>query len=84
MVEKLPAMQETQERQLRSLGWEEQLEQERATHSILAWRPRWTEESGGSQSAGSRRVGHDSQCARVHTPTPTSKQGFFLMKVVAI
>ena len=36
------------------------LEKEMATHSsILAWRIPWTEESGGLQSMGSQRVGHD-------------------------
>ena len=45
----------------RSLGWEDALEEEgMATHSrILAWRTRWTEEPGRSQSIGSQRAGHD-------------------------
>ena len=44
VVKKLPAMQETQ---VRSLGWEDPLEKEVATHSsILAWRIPWTEEPG--------------------------------------
>ena len=56
-VKNLPAMQEIQ---VRSLGWEDPLEKEMATHSsILAWRIPWTEESGGLQSMGSQRVGHD-------------------------
>ena len=43
-----------------SLGWEDALEEERATHSsILAWRIPWTEEPGGLQSMGSQRVEHD-------------------------
>ena len=43
-----------------SLGWEDPLEKEMATHStILAWRIPWTEEPGGLQSTGSQRVGHD-------------------------
>ena len=55
MVKCLPAMQETQ---VRSLGWEEPLEKEMATHSsILAWKIPWTEEPGGQQSMGSQRVG---------------------------
>ena len=42
-----------------SLGWEDPLEKEMATHSsILAWRIPWTEEPGGLQSRG-HRVGHD-------------------------
>ena len=44
VVKNLPAMQETQ---VRSLGWEDPLEKETATHPrILAWRIPWTEESG--------------------------------------
>ena len=44
----------------RSLGGEDPLEMEMATHSsILAWKTLWTEEPGGLQSMGSQRVGHD-------------------------
>ena len=44
-VKNLPAMQETQ---VRSLGWEDPLDKEMATHSsLLAWRIPWTEEPGG-------------------------------------
>ena len=44
-------MQETQEMLVRSLGWEDALEEGMATHpSILAWRIPWTEEPGGPQS----------------------------------
>ena len=57
LVKNLPAVQETQ---VRSLGWEDPLEKEMATHSsILAWRIPWTEELGRLQSTGSQRVGHD-------------------------
>ena len=53
----LPAMQETW---VRSLGREDSLEKEMATHSsILAWRIPWMEEPGGLQSSRSQRVGHD-------------------------
>ena len=53
-------MQEMQEVRVRSLGWEDPLEEGMKTHSsILAWRIPWTEESGGLQSMGSQRVGHD-------------------------
>ena len=53
----LPAMQETW---VQSLGQEDSLEKEMATHSsILAWRIQWTEEPGRLQSMGSQRVGHD-------------------------
>ena len=49
-----------QETWVRSLGREDPLKNEMATHSsILAWRIPWTEEPGGLQSTGSQRVGHD-------------------------
>ena len=54
-------MQEMQEMQDRSLGQEDLLEKEMATHfSVLAWEISWTKEPGGLQSMGSQRVGHDS------------------------
>ena len=50
-LKRLTAMWETR---VRSLGWEDPLEKEMATHSsILAWRIPWTEEPGGLQSMGS-------------------------------
>ena len=50
-------MQETQETQVLSLGQEDPLEKEMATHSsILAWKIPWTEEAGGLQSMGLKRV----------------------------
>ena len=53
VVKNLPAMQETQETWVRTLVWEDPLEEEMATHSsILAWRIPWIEESGGLQSMG--------------------------------
>ena len=46
--------------QVRSLGQEDSLEEETATHSsILAWKIPWTEGPSGLQSMGSRKVGHD-------------------------
>ena len=46
--------------QVPSLGREDPLEEEMATHSrIIAWRIPWTEEPGGLQSMKSQRVGHD-------------------------
>ena len=52
MVKNLPAVQETW---VRSLGWEDVLEEGMATHcSILAWRIPWTEEPGGRWSVGSQ------------------------------
>ena len=57
MVKRLSAMQETR---VRSLGWEDLLEKEMATHSsILAWRIPRMEEPVGLQSMGWQRVGHD-------------------------
>ena len=57
MVKNLPA--ETQETQVRSMEWEDPLEERTTTHSsILAWRIVWTEEPGGLQSIGLHRVGH--------------------------
>ena len=57
MVKSLPAMREIW---LQSKGREDPLEKEIATHSsVLAWKIPWMEESGGLQSIGSPRVGHD-------------------------
>ena len=56
-VKRLPPMREAG---VRSLGEEDTLEKETATHSsIHAWKIPWTEELGGLQSMGSQRVGHD-------------------------
>ena len=52
--------QDMPEMQVWSLGWEESLEQEMATHSgILAWKFPWTEEPGRLQTMGWQRVGHN-------------------------
>ena len=52
-------MKEMLEMQVRSLAWEDALEEGMATHStILAWRISWTEDPGGLQSMGLQRVGH--------------------------
>ena len=60
MVKNLPAMQENQETRTQSLGWEDPLEKEMATHSsMLAWKIPWTEEHGRLQSTGFQRVGHE-------------------------
>ena len=57
MVKNLPAMQKTQ---VQSVGREDPLEKEMATHaSTLAWRSPWTEEPGGYTPWGLQRVGHD-------------------------
>ena len=55
-----PAKQEPQEIRAQSLGQEDLLEEEMATHSsVLAWRIPGTGEPGGLPSMGSHRVGHD-------------------------
>ena len=63
MVKHLPAMRETR---VQSLGWDNPLEKEMATHSsTLAWKIPWIEEPGRLQSMGSQRVRRDwatSQC----------------------
>ena len=59
-VKNSPAMQETQEMQVWSLGWEGPLEKEMATHSsIPARKIPWAEEPGRLQSMGLQRVRHD-------------------------
>ena len=53
-------VEEIQEMWVQSLGQEDSLEKEIATHSsILAWKSPWTEELGGLQSMGSQRVRHN-------------------------
>ena len=65
MVKNPPASARTR---VRSLGREDPLEKEMASHSsVLAWRIPWTEEPGGLQSTGSQRVGH----ARATSPSPS-------------
>ena len=60
-------MQETKKRWVRSLGWEDTLEEGVAIHdSVLAWRIPRTEESEGLQPMGSQGVGHD-QSDLAHT-----------------
>ena len=57
MVTNPPAKWETL---VGSLGWEDPLEKEMATHSsLLAWEIPWTEEPGELESMGSQKVGHD-------------------------
>ena len=68
LIKNLPAMQETQ---IWSLGWEDPLEKDMATHSsILAWRIPWTEEPGRLQSMGLQRVGHNWACTHADTDLP--------------
>ena len=57
LVKNPPAMWETW---VQSLGWKDPLEKGTATHSSnLAWEIPWTEEPGGLQSMGSKRIGHN-------------------------
>ena len=78
-VKNLPAMQDTQEALVESLGWEDPLEEEMAAHSsILAWEIPWTEEPGGLQSMGSQRVGHDWAIKHTYTFNFFVTKGFFL------
>ena len=57
MVKNPPAMREMQ---VQSLGRDDPLEKDIATHSsILAWKIPWKEEPGGLQSMGLQRIGHD-------------------------
>ena len=59
VVKNLPAVLETQETEVRSLGQEDPLEEEMATYSsILAWKISWIEEPGGLKSMGLQRVRH--------------------------
>ena len=60
LVKNLFAKAGDQETWVQSLGREDSLEEEMATHSsILSWKILWTEEPGGLQSMKSQRVGHD-------------------------
>ena len=64
VAKNFPAMKETL---VLSLGWEDPLEKELATHfSILAWKIPWTEESGGLQAMGSQRVRQDLEAKQQH------------------
>ena len=57
MVKDTPAKQEIW---VQSLGWEDPLEEEMASHSsILAWETPWTKEPGRLQPVGSQKAGHD-------------------------
>ena len=69
-VKNLPAIQQTQEMQVGTLGQEDSLEEGIATHSsVLVWRISWTEELGRLESKGSRKVGHNwvTKHGRAHT-----------------
>ena len=71
-----PVLQEPQEMWVRSLGWEDPLEEVMATHSsILAWRIPWTKGSGSLQSIGLQTVRHDwSDLAHTRARVQTSQR----------
>ena len=71
-------MQEAQKALVRSLGQEDPLEEEKATHSsILAWKIPWTEKSGRLQSVhGVSRVGHDLATKIPHILSPEKSHDF--------
>ena len=67
-----------QETRVQSLGWEDLLEKELATHSnILAWEIPWTEEPGGLQSMGLQELGMTKQLNMLHS-MPCTKDRLFL------
>ena len=68
MVKSPPAMQETPEKWVQSLGQEDSLEEEMTTHSsILVWKVPWTEEPGRLQPTGLQRVRHSLATGHTHT-----------------
>ena len=68
MVKNLPTVEETQEMWVQSLGQEDPLVKEMATHSsILAWEIPWTEKPGGLTPWGHKRVGHNSATKQQHS-----------------
>ena len=78
-------MQEIQETLAQSLGWEDPLEKEMATHSgFLAWRIPWPAEPGRLQSIGLQRVGHNWECTHTHTHTLISYVEYLFMCLLAI
>ena len=83
MVKNLPAMQEIQEMQVQSLGWEDPLEEEMTAHSsILAWRIPWTEEPDRLQSTGPQSWTWLSMYAHINI-TPFSEMAW-LPKILSL
>ena len=73
LVKNPPAVQKMQKMQVQSLGWEDPLEKEMATHSsILAWETPWTEEPGELQSMGSQQSQNKLKWFSMHTCTSQS------------
>ena len=62
-------MQEEQETQVQSLGWEDPLEEEMATHfSILAWKFHWQKSLVGDSPWGCKRIRYDSAHTHISKP----------------
>ena len=81
-LKRLPAMWETW---VRSLGQEDPLKKEMATHSsILAWKILWTEKPGRVQSMGSQRVGHDWATKHKHNENRIKIKGLPLLVLVTV
>ena len=75
MVKNPPAIQETW---VRSLGWEDPLEEGMATHSsILAWRISMDREAWRATVHGSQRVRHNRTTKHTHKPEPAAEAGQF-------
>ena len=90
VVKNPPAVQEPQEMWVRSLGWEDPLEEGMATHSnILAWRIPPTKEPGGLQSIGPHRVRHDwsdlacTACTQLDYTVKCSQKTFLHLSVLS-
>ena len=83
MVKHLPAMWETQDR---SLGREDPLEKEMATHSsTLAWKIPWMEEPGTLQSMGLQRVGHDWATSLHHSRSSRiNRKRYYLFNILLV
>ena len=81
MVKHLPAVRETQ---VQSLGQEDLLEKEMATHSsILAWKIPWTEEPGKLKSMGLQRVGYDWAISLSFTFENSNVSWYIYLKIVS-
>ena len=77
MVKRLPTIRETR---VQSLGWEDLLDKDVATHSsILAWKIPWMEEPGRLQSMESQRVGHNWATSLSLNPETVLRQDTLLL-----
>ena len=79
VVKNLPAMQEMQ---VLSLGWEDPLEEDMATHSsILVWRILWTEEPGRLQSMGLQRAGTTEVTELTHAVNAVATSHIWILNI---